>query len=192
MSNIVHSKRTPLWKKRPASDYVSTTIMDNLEPLEPYRFSGLKNDLLNECFTDTPAPMPILQTYRRRPMPSKMRISIEGKGRGVVAARDIKAGKVILQESPVLVMPYGEFMPPLLLLLPREASEAILLLHNAQPGETPITDAEDNTHHRLLDTLMAVVNTNLFEGEASFGKIGMVLLTGSIFNHESNPNVRRY
>ncbi|KAI4701359.1 hypothetical protein J4E81_003099 [Alternaria sp. BMP 2799] len=215
--------------------------MSDSEVLEPYRLTGLKRDILDQCFTDAPAPHEILQTHQKRPMPSKLRmildhmcieseelkkatyrsisrawdeyatggespsafmrsptgapykiVPIEGKGRGVVATREIKAGEIVLQESPVLVMPYGEFMPPLLLLLPKGALEAILLLHNAQPDETPFTKTMDISHHRLLDAVVGCVNSNAFEGEASFGQIGMVLLTGSMFNHESYSNVRRH
>jgi hypothetical protein len=68
--------------------------------------------------------------------------------------------------------------------------EAILLLHNAQPDETPFTNMRDHAH-LFLDGLVGAVTTNAFEGEDSFGKIGMVLLTGVVFNCESNPNVRR-
>jgi hypothetical protein len=65
--------------------------------------------------------------------------------------------------------------------------ETILLLQNAQTDETPFTNMRDHAHHLLLDGLMGAVTTNAFEGEASFGKIGMVLLTGAMFNHEINP-----
>jgi len=89
-------------------------------------------------------------------------------------------------------MPHGQFSPPLLLLLPKQALEAILLLHYAQPDKTPFTKMNNDAHHRLTDALMGCVTTNAFEGEASFGQIGMVILTGSMFNHESFPNVRRH
>jgi hypothetical protein len=55
-------------------------------------------------------------------------------------------------------MLYGEFTPTFLLPVPREALEAILLLHNAQPQETPFTNVEDLAHRRLLETLMNIVN----------------------------------
>ncbi|KAH6878817.1 hypothetical protein BKA58DRAFT_103531 [Alternaria rosae] len=119
-------------------------------------------------------------------------VFIEGKGRGVDETRDIKAGEISLQESPLLVMPYREFMPPILLLLPKGALEAILLLYSARPDETPFTDDRDHTHHRPLDTLVDCVNSDVFDDEASFSKTGMILLTGSMFNHESHPNVRRH
>ena len=216
--------------------------MGDSEVLEPYRLTGPKRDILDQCFTDAPVPDKLLQTHRKRPMPSKLRgildemlipseemkratyrsisraweeyaaggenpsasmrsptgasykiVSIEGKGRGVVATRDIKAGEIVLQESPVLIMPHPDFVPLIFLLLPKEALEAILLLHNARPNEMRFTkERGDNAHNRLLDTLMGCVNSNSFKGEASFGPIGMVLLTGSMFNHESNSNVRRH
>ncbi|KAI4957422.1 hypothetical protein J4E86_004560 [Alternaria arbusti] len=215
--------------------------MGDSEALEPYRLTGPKRDILDQCFTDAPVPDEMLQTHQKRPMPSRLLhlldkmlipseelkqatyrsisrawdeyaaggenpsafmrsptgapykiVSIEGKGRGVVATRDIKAGETVLQESPVLIVPHGQFSPLILLLLPKQALEAILLLHNAQPDETPYTKKEDFAHNRLIDALMGCVTTNAFEGGASFGQIGMVLLTGSMFNHESNPNVRRH
>jgi hypothetical protein len=61
-----------------------------------------------------------LSAFMRSPTGASYKtVSIEGKGRGVVATRDIKAGKIVLQESLVLLVPLGQFMPPLLLLLPK-------------------------------------------------------------------------
>lgn len=143
----------------------------------------------NEYATGVESP----STFMRSPTgaPNKI-VSIEGKGRGVVATRDIKAGEVSLQESPLLVMPDREFMPPILPLLPKGALEPILLLHSARPDETTFTDDRDHAHHRPLNALVGCVNSSSFDDEASFSKIGMILLTGSMFNHESNPNVMRH
>lgn len=53
----------------------------------------------------------------------------------MVASRDINKGEVVLQESPILVIPPGDegMAAPLLLALPENALEAILLHHNALP-----------------------------------------------------------
>jgi hypothetical protein len=95
----------------------------------------------------------------RSPIGAPYRIVIiEGKRCEIIATRDIKAGEIVLQELPVLVMPYGEFTPTFLLPVPKEALEIMRLLHNAQPHEMPFTNVEDLAHHRLLETLINFVN----------------------------------
>jgi hypothetical protein len=66
-----------------------------------------------------------------------------------------------------------------------------LLLHNAFPDNKEFTSKKDIPHHRLMDALVGVLNTNAFEGEASYGDVGLLQLTGSLFNHEKNYNVTR-
>ena len=116
-------------------------------------------------------------------------VAIEGKGRGMVASRDIKAGQIILEESPVLLLPPGTIDIILLLTLPRKALEAILLLHNAKPNNNRFTLLKDIPVHRLLDLMSGILDTNSFDGTASCGSTGVLLLRGSLFNHSDTPNM---
>ena len=120
-------------------------------------------------------------------------VTVEGKGGGMIASRDINKDEIVLRESPILVMPPGDegMAAPLLLALPENALEAILLLHNALPHETPFTGRRDIPHHRLIDTLTGIVNSNSLDATHSFGKMGILLLTGSLFNHDNKNNVDR-
>lgn len=119
-------------------------------------------------------------------------VTVEGKGRGIIASRDINKGEIVLRESPILVMPPGDegMAAPLLLALPENALEAILL-HNALPHETPFTGRRDIPHHRRIDTLTGIINSNSFGATHSFCKMGVLLLTGSPFNHDNKNNVDR-
>jgi hypothetical protein len=118
-------------------------------------------------------------------------VSIEGKGRGVIASRDIKANEVILQDSPVIVLPPGDCNIATFLALPQKALEALLLLHNTKPEYKRFSSIEDIPLHRLLDLLQGVMDTNSFGGTGSYGSVGVILLAGSMFNHSSTPNLTR-
>jgi hypothetical protein len=111
-------------------------------------------------------------------------VAIPGKGRGMVATRVRSAGDTILQEMPMLVMPPGDTGMPAPL-------QSILFLHNALPNENKFSSDFDIPHHRLLDALMGVLESNSFEGSASYGKTGILLMVGSMSNHENNPNLTR-
>jgi hypothetical protein len=76
------------------------------------------------------------------------------------------------------------------LILPEQALEAILLLHNAMPNQTPYTNLRNIPHHRLLDFLGGIMSTNAFS-DKDRGKMGLLQLTGSLFNHDANHNVTR-
>ncbi|KAH9883471.1 hypothetical protein F4778DRAFT_766636 [Xylariomycetidae sp. FL2044] len=119
-------------------------------------------------------------------------VTIEGKGRGIIASQDIKAGEVILEESPLVLAPKGTANMLLFLLLPQKAVEAALLLHNAFPGETKYTARSDIPLHRLLDALLGIMSTNSFDGYGPYGNIGILLLTGSLFNHSDTQNIDRH
>ncbi|KAE9376480.1 hypothetical protein N431DRAFT_529532 [Stipitochalara longipes BDJ] len=116
-------------------------------------------------------------------------VAVEGKGRGMIASRDIKADEIILQESPVLILPPGDANTILFLTLPQKALEAILLLHNAKPDNNRFTNADDIPVHRLLDLISGILDTNCFTGTASYGSVGVLLLRGALFNHSNTPNV---
>jgi len=119
-------------------------------------------------------------------------VEITGKGRGIIANRDIEAGEVILKEAPVLLLPPPPAVSLLLLTLPQKALEAILLLHNAHPEEKKFSADRDIPKHRLLDYLSGVLSTNSFGALSdSCGPIGILLLTGSLFNHSGKPNLVR-
>ncbi|TVY76033.1 hypothetical protein LSUE1_G007789 [Lachnellula suecica] len=119
-------------------------------------------------------------------------VNIAGKGRGIIASRDIKAGETILEEAPVLVLPPESVAILIFLTLPREALEAILLLYNEHPGVKRLSAAQDIPVHRLVDLLQGILNTNAFGTHCvSCGNVGVLLLTGSLFNHSDNANVTR-
>ncbi|CZR58324.1 uncharacterized protein PAC_08216 [Phialocephala subalpina] len=100
-------------------------------------------------------------------------VAIAGKGRGVIASRDIKAAEVIIQDTP-------------------KALEGILLLHNETPDLRHFSAARDIPVHRLLNRLQGILDTNCFSTDrASCGSIGLLLLTGALFNHSDSPNMTR-
>ncbi|CAJ2507372.1 Uu.00g085580.m01.CDS01 [Anthostomella pinea] len=104
--------------------------------------------------------------FIRTPLGAPFEIaSINGKGRGLIASRIINAGEVILEDSPVLLLPFKAASDLIFLLLPRKALEALLLLHNAHPNEGKYTVMMDIPVHHLLDQLSGVLSTNAFEGD---------------------------
>ncbi|KAE8859379.1 hypothetical protein PTNB29_06610 [Pyrenophora teres f. teres] len=118
-------------------------------------------------------------------------VNTGNKGRGMVASCDIAAGEVILRKTPLVVVPHRQFMPPLLLLLPKRALEAILLLHNAMPHEKRFSAILDIPHHPLLDDLVGCMSSNAFDGTFPCGLMGILVMAGSIFNHDSNFDAER-
>jgi hypothetical protein len=118
-------------------------------------------------------------------------VTIEGKGRGIVASRNIKTGEIILQESPVLILPPGDANTITFLTLPQKALEALMLLHNANPDFKRFSVDLDIPVHRLLDFLKGILDSDCFSPRTSFGTIGALLLAGSLFNHSGTPNVTR-
>ncbi|EDU50976.1 set domain-containing protein [Pyrenophora tritici-repentis] len=118
-------------------------------------------------------------------------VKTRNKGRGMVASRDIAAGEVILRETPLVVLPYPKSMAPLLLLLPKQTLKTILLLHSTMPDEKKFSADWDIPHNRLLDALMGCINSNSFDGKTLYGLMGILVLTGPMFNHDSSHNVTR-
>jgi hypothetical protein len=121
--------------------------------------------------------------------------TIEGKGRGIVANREISYGEVISKEAPLLVMPYGgarACAEHWLGTLPRKALESILLLHNEK---LEFKELRENTFYPdrpLKKFFKGILESNMVGAEDECGDIWMLLLQGSLFNHSDRPNVIRW
>jgi SET domain len=66
-----------------------------------------------------------------------------------------------------------------------------MLLYNANPDFKQFSLDLDIPVHRVPDFLKGTLDTNCFGPRTSFGTIGALLLTGSLFNHSGTPNVTR-
>ena len=117
-------------------------------------------------------------------------VTVPGKGRGIRASRDINADEIVLREFSVLVAVHGETDLRIFFILPEKALEAILLLLNAHPNKIPYMDDFNIPHCRLLDAFGGILNTNAFADKIR-GKLGLVQLTGSFFNHDTSHNVKK-
>lgn len=117
--------------------------------------------------------------------------TIEGKGRGLIASREIVAGETILREFPIIQLPGDIKHSALVLNLPRRALEAILLLHNHSPDSKWFSAKRDVPTSRFLDLWEGIRSTNAFRLDASTGNLvfAVVHLRGSLFNHSNTPNV---
>jgi hypothetical protein len=109
----------------------------------------------------------------------------------VASQADVSAGSIALQDSPVLVLPPGDANLPIFLNLPKKALEVLLLLRNAKPDYKRFSLGDDTPVHRLFDLLHGVIDTNAFGGTGIYGKVGIMLLAGSMFNHSDTPNLTR-
>jgi hypothetical protein len=98
-------------------------------------------------------------------------VSIEKKGHGIVASRGIKAGEIILQESPVLVLPPSDASTITFLTLPQKALETIMLLHNAKSDFKQFSLDLNIPLHRLLDLLRGILDTNCFGPRTSLATL---------------------
>lgn len=99
---------------------------------------------------------------------------------------------IFQQESPVLILPPPPTSSLFFLTLPQKALEAIFLLHNTTPDKKAMSSVLNIPKHRLLDYLNGILSTNCFGATSNFyGKLGVILLRASLFNHSSNPNVMR-
>ncbi|KAJ6497161.1 hypothetical protein C8R47DRAFT_1114060 [Mycena vitilis] len=118
---------------------------------------------------------------------------VPGKGRGMLASRDLQAGEVLLAESPLLILPNKQFVVLNFFALPKAAIHALLLLHNTIPNHQEFTRGEDTPQHRLLDYLKGVATSNAFnEGIDEEGtQAGLIVLAGSLFNHSNKSNASR-
>jgi hypothetical protein len=118
--------------------------------------------------------------------------TIPGKGRGLITARDIKAGEVILKDEPIILILPEKINKVLFLTLPRKALEAILLLHNAYPNLKKYSVQIDSPINRPLELLQGALDTKYFDtSKASCGRLGVLLLTGALFNDEDGANEER-
>jgi hypothetical protein len=117
--------------------------------------------------------------------------TIEGRGRGIIANRDMSYGEVVLKEAPLLIMP-PEMNQFTLALLPRKALESVLLLHNEKSAffdvfdKNPSKDASCTLMHYLKEIL---ATNSLAVGNDCHQSV--LLLKGSLFNHSDHPNVVR-
>lgn len=102
---------------------------------------------------------------------------IEGKGMGVVATRDIKAGELILKETPLVTHSNG-------------APTAVL-----EQLVSTLSESDKDAYNSLyvnpslawLPRIMAVFKTNAI-GLGENADIGGVFVEGSRFNHSCRPN----
>jgi hypothetical protein len=99
--------------------------------------------------------------------------------------------EIVLQDTPVLVLPRPGINIIYFLTLPQKALEAIMLLHNVMPDVRHYSKELNVPIYRLLDYLQGVLNTNCNGTTASCGPIGVLLVRGSLFNHSDSANVRR-
>ncbi|KAJ7489353.1 hypothetical protein FB451DRAFT_1553188 [Mycena latifolia] len=132
--------------------------------------------------------------FLRAPIGAPYRVEkIAGKGRGIVASRDLKAGEIVLMESPLIFLVKDELNALVFLALPKPAIHAMMLLHNTIPESRKFSLDIDIPQHRLLDYLNGVVSTNAFGDTVDVNgtQAGLIVLTGSLFNHSSEPNVHR-
>ncbi|KAL2072691.1 hypothetical protein VTL71DRAFT_12034 [Oculimacula yallundae] len=118
-------------------------------------------------------------------------VSINGRGRGIIASRDITAGEVIMQESPVLMFPLTDIRFFLLLTLPQKALEAIFFLHNQRFDQRKFSIDTVPSLFCVVEILAGILDTNTFGQISSTGFIGLLLLAGSMFNHSDRSNVGR-
>jgi hypothetical protein len=118
-------------------------------------------------------------------------VSLGGQPRGIVANRDIEAGQFILEDTPILVLPYEHPTRKFFLTLPRKAVEAILLLPNWNRQSKESSATMDNANDRLLDLLEDILSTNRFAvPNSSCGSLLVLLLKGSLFSYSDSPNVK--
>ncbi|GAA6006472.1 hypothetical protein JCM11491_004973 [Sporobolomyces phaffii] len=107
-------------------------------------------------------------------------VDIPGKGIGVVAARDLKAGDLVLKESPVLVLESATAAPALDMAYSRlsdQDRERYDALYISEPNE-------------MLPRELAIFKTNAIGLGVGSSK-GGVFLNGSRFNHACNANCHR-
>ena len=125
--------------------------------------------------------------HKPRCQPWKI-VSVEGKGKGVIATRKIKKGDVVMMEKPVLVLDKGgnnynpedlsfteQFMKQ-----PKKIREEILDLHHERPEES-----------NFLLKLFDIFNCNNIGIDVGIGSSSgqAVYLNISRLNHSCSPNV---
>ncbi|KAJ6598438.1 hypothetical protein DFH09DRAFT_1131774 [Mycena vulgaris] len=132
--------------------------------------------------------------FLRSPIGAPYRVEkIPGKGRGMLAARDLAAGEIVLMEAPLIFLVKDQFNALTFFALPKAAIHAMMLLHNSIPDNRQFSLGIDIPQHRLLDYLKGVATTNAFSEpvEVDGTQAGFIVLTGSLFNHSNEPNVHR-
>ncbi|KAF7303807.1 putative set domain-containing protein [Mycena indigotica] len=129
--------------------------------------------------------------FLRSPIGAAYRVTnVSGKGRGLIATRNITVGERVLIEHPVVVLVKDQMNALCFLTLPKQAIHALLLLHNNIPDNKEYTSHLDIPQHRLLDYLKGVATSNAFVATLDNGEeAGVILLAGSLFNHSQQANV---
>ncbi|KAN0116925.1 hypothetical protein V8E51_002902 [Hyaloscypha variabilis] len=189
-----------VYKKRPESSVLRFRVMFFLSPkdLDKNRHSPAIMEAvlrsIERCWDKFGEGLVAPNEFMHTPSGAMYEVvAIEGKGRGMVASRDIKAGEIILQESPLLLLPPRPAMTVLFFLtLPQQALEAFLLLDNANTDYNHNTLKADVPIHRLIDLIEGIRYTNTFTASAwpaSFDSIGVLLLRGALFNHSDKSNM---
>ncbi|KAJ7472349.1 hypothetical protein B0H11DRAFT_1351991 [Mycena galericulata] len=142
-----------------------------------------------DAYTDgSVAPTDFLRT----PIGALYRVkTIPGKGRGMVASRDLAAGETVLLESPLALLVKERLDLLSFFVLPKPAIHSMLLLHNNIPNNREFSLNIDIPQHRLLDYLKGVCTSNAFSLEVDTdGTVaGIIVLAGSLFNHSNERNV---
>ncbi|CZT48428.1 uncharacterized protein RSE6_09116 [Rhynchosporium secalis] len=118
-------------------------------------------------------------------------VVVPGKGRGLIASRDLKGGEKILEESPMVTLPQN-YDIGLLFLLPQQALEAVFMLHNEIPDFCYNRWLDRSPYTRLSKYLRGIINSNICRVLDINDSPRMVLpMTGSLFNHDNKPNTCR-
>jgi len=107
-------------------------------------------------------------------------VSIPIKGRGIVVSRCIKAGEIVLKESPLVVMPAEPKSVTLLVTLPPKPLAAILHLHNQRNDIHRYVIGGNGPHERLLNVLSGTWAMDIFGVESCSGRFDVLLLVGSL------------
>ena len=109
-------------------------------------------------------------------------VPITGKGVGVVATREIKAGERLLAEAPVLAVPMldGGMVDP------EELERAVQVLDNAQRSH--FFQLSQNSMYGEKRTASGIAQTNGIPFRWRNAIYGAVYLNASRFNHDCNAN----
>lgn len=106
---------------------------------------------------------------------------IEGKGIEMVAARDLKAGDLVLKESPLFVIEASE--NPLATLAAIELAYGALSETDCQRFDS----LRVATPKKILDRKLAIFESNAFPTDSKPDKEGL-FVDGSRFRHSCRPN----
>ncbi|GAA5875535.1 hypothetical protein JCM16303_000660 [Sporobolomyces ruberrimus] len=115
--------------------------------------------------------------------PAFEKTDLPGKGTGMVAARDLKAGDLVLQECPLFAIKDAEYLAQLGAIEDAYAK----LSDQAKREYDSLYIAHPQRHFRKA---LAVFKTNAMQLGAGGRKAG-IFLNGARFNHSCTPNCHR-